>query len=188
MKSKNQQFWDETYTAGKDYSDLSEAQMEIIFKNTDSGSHLLDIGAGTGKLLKIAEGKNINSKGVEVSEVAITKAKERGISSEMVLLDTEMIEEYIDTNKYSKIVLKLVIAFIKNKINLLCWIKQHLTNDGELIIITPTISKENQFKVPGIAINQKELERSLNFIFGNFEIKDVMGTPNGNIFTYVCRD
>lgn len=186
MKSKNQTFWDDAYVGGKDYSDLTQEQIEIIFKGTDADSSILDIGAGTGKLMKVAEENGLRVAGIELSEVAITKAKERGVTGEIVHLDTEEIDGYVDESKYHKIILKLVIAFIKNKINLLSWIKDHLNHNGELIIITPTIGKDNEFKMPGIAINKNELERSLNLIFGNYKIRNEMDTPNGKIYTYVC--
>lgn len=187
MKSKNQTFWDDAYLDGKDFSDLSQEQIEIIFKNTNTDSSMLDIGAGTGKLMQVAEARGLRVSGIELSEVAIAKAKERGVEGKIAHLDTENIDDYADENKYDKVVLKLVIAFIKNKINLLFWIKNHLNQNGELIIITSTIDTNNDFKIPGIAMNKNELERSLDLIFGNYEVGNEMDTPNGKIYTYVCR-
>ncbi len=185
MIIKNEKFWNGKYEEGKDYTDLTPGQTEIIFSDLNSDSKLLDVGCGTGKLLKIAEEKGVKSYGIELSEVAISKAKERGVKSEMICLDTEKIEEYKTDIKFNKIVLKLVIAFIQNKVNLLNWIQEHLENSGELIIITPISNDEGQFKIPGIAVEQLDFENLLAQVFGKFEIGDIIETPNGKIYTYL---
>ena len=132
----------------------------------------------------LLEEKSIKCEGLEVSEVAIQKAKDIGVMSTFYNLDIEEIDEYKNENKYNEIILKLVIAFIRNRANLFIWIKEHLKENGEVIIITPTLSRENEIKMPGIAIKKTELENLLTFVFGKFEIKDVMETPNGKIYTY----
>jgi protein-L-isoaspartate(D-aspartate) O-methyltransferase len=187
MKIKKQLFWDDAYSNGTDYTDLNQNQLNFIFRDLNAESVILDIGSGSGKILKLCEEKGIKSKGIELSEVAITKSKERGVVSEQVHLDIDEMDDYFDIVKYDRVILKLVIAFVKNKTNLLTWIKSHLKNDGSLIIITPIYTKEEPWGKPGIEMKKTELENLIKLIFNNFEIVDEIDTGKGKVLTYLCK-
>lgn len=126
--------------------DKDRQYMDYFIKNFKSflprekNSHVLDIGIGNGKTLKVF--KNLgydNYMGIDIARDLIEEAKKRGLSCEYI----EDTNAFLDLNKekYSFVFLSHVIEHIpKNEaVIFLEKIKNSLANDGVLAITTPSV-------------------------------------------------
>lgn len=168
--------WDEAYASGRDYRVMNQLLLRKILAGTrqQSGT-VLDIGCGTGDLaVKLAQlGYKVT--GVDVSAVAIDKARERATQSnlaeavkfEQADFGTPSEREPFDSEKFDLITCKLVLAFIQDKADFLEWVSQHLTPTGSFILITPVLHDDIQVskRLENISVPLTELENLLGRFF-----------------------
>lgn len=87
--------------------------LEIIANLVKANSKVLDIGCGNGELLQyLKEHKNIDGRGLEISQQQITKALERGISA--VQGDAEKDLGFYPDNNFDFAILSQTIQATKN--------------------------------------------------------------------------
>lgn len=187
MEGKTRDFWNKNYQEDKDYREISNALIDKIITSSNQGKLLLDLGSGTGDLLRKFENLGYETIGLEISDEAVKIAKERGTKAELVLQNLDTLESYMLDKKFDIITVKLVFAFIKNKEVFLDWVKKHLNNDGVLVVITPIKSNDKPWTRPGIEIEESELELQLKNHFKQVELIDQEKGIHGYSNTYACK-
>ncbi len=186
MNNKTPIFWDESYAKAFDYRDLSKSVLTKIFNAKKNITSFLDLGSGTGGLMRKLEEKNITSSGVEWSKEAIKLAIERGTKGKIYEGNLDEIENLSLPEKFDIISIKLVLAFISNRAYLLNWCKEHLNPGGIVVINTPVISKTKFCNKPGIAIKEEEVNALLKMAFNKVELVDIEEALVSPVHTYFC--
>lgn len=181
------EFWENIFKSKNEYPELSETVLNKLFDAKNNITSFLDLGCGTGGLMRKLEQKNIPSSGVEWSNEAIKLAIERGTKGKIYEGNLDEIENLNLPEKFDVISIKLVLAFISNRAYLLNWCKEHLNPDGIVVINTPVISKTKVCSKPGIAIKEEEeVDALLKMAFNKVELADVEDAPVGPVHTYFC--
>lgn len=131
-------YWSDYYAQEKDFLQLSDASIaRMVSLNTDSivRNHL-DIGCGTGELVRQIAKLGYESTGVDPSSVAIKKARAIDSDYSVKFVQSDF-SKFQSSALYSLITVKYVIAFIKDIDVFLEKVKSLLTDNGTLVIITP---------------------------------------------------
>lgn len=186
MNNKTPTFWDENYAKSFDYRDLSELVLAKLFDAKKNITSFLDLGCGTGGLMRKLEEKNIKSSGFEWSNEAIKLAIERGTKGKIYEGNLDEIENLNLPDKFDVISIKLVLAFVSNRAFLLNWCTEHLNPGGIVLINTPVISKTKVCTKPGIAIKEEEVDALLKMAFNKVDLVDIEDAPVGPVHTYFC--
>lgn len=138
--------WNKCYHSGKDFRLISGEAIDKIlgYLKTDNLKTCLDIGCGTGQLSRELFHRGFNVVGVDVSDAAIARASSRTAFNEKGLVYKQNnIEDATDDSifkeTYGLITCKLVIAFIKDKINFLKTVYSLMKDDSIFVIITPAL-------------------------------------------------
>ncbi len=105
-------------------------KVKLISKLNKSTGTLLDIGAGTGDFLALAQKKGWNVKGVEPNDHAKKLARQKGI-------DLESKTEKLKTEKFDIITMWHVLEHISDLENQIKEVKRLLKFDGHLIVAVP---------------------------------------------------
>lgn len=176
-----QEYWDDVFLSGKDFALINNLFLDRILikiKNNKTPKEMLtalDIGCGTGDLLKKLADRSFVVDGVDASAAALEEARNRlGDHAGKLLcldLDREMLKE--TQEHYNLITMKLVLAFINNKAKLLDEIKTKLAPSGTFFLITPIINETMTLvtqKAQAISIPENEVEELLNTHFGSWEL------------------
>jgi 2-polyprenyl-3-methyl-5-hydroxy-6-metoxy-1,4-benzoquinol methylase len=108
--------------------------LDIVSKYKKKG-FLLDIGCGFGYLLEEAEKRGWESYGVEVSEYAANKAKER-IDRDRIMIGSVM-DLSLSQNKFEVITMVDLIEHIYDIKDILKKCRKLLKKEGLLVIVTP---------------------------------------------------
>lgn len=108
---------------------------EKISKLIKNSSSVLDIGCGNGRLLEhLIEKKNVEGMGIDFSEEALQIAKEKGIPTNKLDLESEELD--LD-RKYDYIVMSEIVEHLKNPEKLMSQVEDNFKNS--LIITLPNI-------------------------------------------------
>lgn len=141
-------FWNAGYNQGASYRTLNDIELAFIRKQIPKKSmRHLDIGCGTGDLVEWFSNEScIASTGIDVSDVAIYKARKNNVDNhkinfEIINIETEPIKHL---GTFDVITIKLVFAFLKSKRKVINKIKESLNTDGILIIINPVVTNPDE--------------------------------------------
>jgi|GEM_PF-1058194 len=136
-----QAFYSNEYFFGGSYSDYDadkiatrhtyEKMLDLIDTYRKPGSSLLDIGAATGMFLMWAKERGWKTLGQEISEAAVSKARERGIE-----MTTQKISQ-LSAAQFSAITMLDVIEHLDAPREAICDLKSRLEPEGILFINTP---------------------------------------------------
>lgn len=108
--------------------------IEKIFQQHPTNLKLLDIGCGSGRITKIIQDMGLQVKGIDISEVAVNKARQRGLTADVVDLDSGIPEP---TAHYDIILAGDIIEHVFDPINVLKECHRVLKDDGTCLITTP---------------------------------------------------
>lgn len=150
--------WDNIYKnyqkGGDAWATLSE-EIHPLFKQLLSQSnfelkHVLDIGCGTGKYLKILQTGGFKTDGIDSSETAVEMTKE-ALSDGTMILCADMFEFDIPQNKYDLIIsISTIHHGTKEQVqNLINRIYEAIVGNGYIFITVPDYEcskKWNTFK------------------------------------------
>ena len=126
-------FIEKIYQYVKKY--MLQKKINLIHKYTKNKGKILDIGAGTGDFLKIAQENGWKITGIEPERKARNRAGEKG-----VLLEEN--QEKID-DKYDVITMWHVLEHIPDLENQIIFLKNHLTDNGILVIAVPNYKSKD---------------------------------------------
>ncbi|MEK7565168.1 MAG: class I SAM-dependent methyltransferase [Patescibacteria group bacterium] len=191
-------FWNNIFSQDKDYVKISPNFLDEILNhiNLKENSKILDVGSGTGDLvIKLAK-KGFQSTGLDISDVALSKAKNKALEEKVENL-TNFIEFDADISDYKNIpnspfdliTCKLVFPFIKNRILFLKNIKNILARDGYFILITPVLYPKIEYSehLKKISVDKEETLNLLNQIFNKVEIfKETPIKENGTEIIFIA--
>jgi methionine biosynthesis protein MetW len=139
-KQSYEKYWQEkrseTLTRSGEKSFQSEIleSIETVLRN---GNRLLDVGCGDGSLIEIARSRFDEVYGCDISELILKDAKERGIISTCLDLNTGHLP-YRDKS-FNTITCLEVIEHVLNPIHLLKDLNRLLRPKGQLVLSTPNI-------------------------------------------------
>lgn len=188
--------WDSVFSEGKDFTTFNDIFIDRLLLpklGKKKNPVLLDIGCGTGDVLKKMMARGYSAYGVDASSVAVEAAKKRtGLSdTEVVLGDIEQgILERFRGKSFDLIVIKLVIAFVGDKRKTLESAKGLLSPTGKVLIITPLIYENIEYSNPrtkNIAVKEEEFSPLLASVFEQVEMihQDFLD-DNGVLGYYLC--
>lgn len=119
---------------------LEEWRMKRVGKWL-KGKKILDIGCGTGGLLTLIP-KEVKYTGIDIDKESIEKAKKRRKNNvKFYSLDISK-NKFPFKNKFDSIVLCAIIEHLDNPDQMLINLRHYLSNDGRIIITTPTEKAE----------------------------------------------
>lgn len=186
MNNKQKEFWDETFSNKVNYKEITTHALSELLATKNPVSSFLDLGCGTGSLMRIMELKGIETMGVEWSTEAIKQAEELGTKGKILNHNLDNIEDLVLDKKFDVISIKLVLAFITNKATLLKWSKEHLNEGGILMVNTPVSTKTKPSLKPGIAMKEIEVKNLLEMTFNKVTLVENDETGVGIVQTYFC--
>ena len=97
-----------------------------------SSEKILDVGCSDGHFLKILENQGNEAEGIDISEVAVSQARLKGVKAYCAELDT-----FTSKLKYNTIIAFDIIEHLLNPLDFIDAIKTHLNKGGNLILSTP---------------------------------------------------
>jgi len=100
-------------------------------------STVLDIGCGSGELASVLKNRGINVIGIDISEEALSEAKEFLLESFCFNLEAEKWPEELIVQKFDLIIASEVIEHLFDPGSFLRKIKKLLFSNGKIIITTP---------------------------------------------------
>ncbi|MEU6011450.1 methyltransferase [Streptomyces sp. NPDC047453] len=137
--------WSEHYSDGHGFRRLGEEEKRLIAEHAapaPDGGQALDIGCGTGELSVYLTSLGYTVDGVDFAEGALERARAEHAETPGVrwlCLDVENDDlEQLAGEGYDLITLRLAVAFLGNPTATLLRLAELLTEDGRLIVITPT--------------------------------------------------
>lgn len=179
MNNPQEQFWNDRFNEGADYTVLNEVFFDTIIAPTlhlSQEPEFLDIGCGSGQALELLASRGFMVDGCDLSTVALQKTSDRLQGSVRELSEIDLNDENITfPNKtYDLVLLKLVFAFIDEdkRISVLKKIQSLLKEDGIFLIMSPVmytgITYRNP-KIEKISVNEDELFSNLQEVFGTVQ-------------------
>lgn len=159
--------WNAIYSGkikANNFFQLKESQVLEVLNFFPDAKTALDIGCGRGELLSQLENKGIVVTGVDVSSVAIEKARKK--SNATLYCANFEIFTFPKKIKFDLIFVKFVLAYIKNKKDFMIRIVDLLSDKGGLVILSPVMSKQkNGREIEEIFVEQELLEKILSQYF-----------------------
>jgi SAM-dependent methyltransferase len=133
----------------------------VLDKLNLKGMRALDIGCGTGELLRQLASRGFDVTGVDLSDVAIKKAQAH--------TGTYIVGDFMDVSlpaKYDVIFINKVLAFANDKQAFLDKAKSLLSKNGKIVIITSILRSEYEDnyspRLKSISVDIKQLESLLS--------------------------
>lgn len=102
------------------------------YLNKQSGISMFEVGCATGFFMDLARQKGWQTEGIDISEYAVKKAREKGLLASVAIL-----ENYQTDKKFDVVAMQDVIEHVKDPIDLIRRAKSLLTENGLLLITTP---------------------------------------------------
>lgn len=114
-----------------------EVVNKVIEHYIEDNSVILDVGCGTGELAELVKKRGCRIYGVDSSEEAVKKAKNRFI--DIIQNDIETINSLPWEERFDIIILADVLEHLKNPLNVLIKLKEYLKDNGKFLISLPNI-------------------------------------------------
>ncbi|MFB6988730.1 methyltransferase, FxLD system [Streptomyces sp. NPDC056304] len=173
--------WSEHYTKGRGFRRLEDEEKRLLVEHTPApdGGHALDVGcgSGSGEMAAYLASLGYTVDGVDFAEGALERARTEQAGVEGVrwlCLDVEH-DDLVDLAEdgYDLIVLRLCIAFIRDRARVLRCLTARLREGGVLVVITPVVEHTAEER-RHIALDEDELA-ALNDGFERVERFDAEG-------------
>lgn len=163
MISKND--WNKLYAGGASYMPISEITLDELDL---SGTKALDIGCGSGMLLSQLSSRGFEVHGVDLSDVAIDKARQTLPSANLQAVD---FMDYQTNEIYDVVFINKVLAFADDKSKFVKKAMNLVKPGGKLAIITPVILEKYEPKysdrLRSISVYEKDLA---NILPANYQV------------------
>jgi ubiquinone/menaquinone biosynthesis C-methylase UbiE len=187
--------WDELFAKGAKYKPLNGEFLDVILRRAEKiigkkPKTAIDLGCGTGDVVLQFVEKGLTVTGIDFSEVAISKAKnkltEMNLKAEFIKTDLNN----LNLDKKADIIFcKFVLAFIEDKTKFLKSVKKMMRKNSVFILITPILRESVEYTKedkPFIAVDLKKLKKLFKENFGKVKIlnKDSFA-KNGEILSFL---
>lgn len=130
----NESYKDYRDVFGGDIAGMYSRRIELITYEVPIGSKVLDIGANSGEVMKIlAEKRQCDVVGVDMSEIAVAKAKEKGLN--VILGDAESLP--FPDKTFDVVLLLETLNHLWDPLKALLEVKRVLKDDGILLGSVP---------------------------------------------------
>ncbi|MEU1788099.1 methyltransferase, FxLD system [Streptomyces sparsogenes] len=137
--------WSEHYSGGRGFRRLGDEERGLLVEHAPvpEGGRALDIGCGTGELAVYLASLGYTVDGVDFAEGALERARAEhaGVAGvRWLCLDVEH-DDLADLadDGYALVVLRLCVAFIRDRARVLRRLAARLRESGVLVIITPVV-------------------------------------------------
>ncbi|MFD6334841.1 methyltransferase, FxLD system [Streptomyces niveus] len=154
--------WSEHYTEGRGFRQLGDEEKMLLVEHAPApgGGRALDIGCGTGEMSVYLASLGYTVDGADFADGALDRARAEHAEVEGVRwlsLDVEHEDlAGLAEDGYDLIVLRLSIAFIRDRARVLRALAARLRESGALVIITPIVENTPEER-RHIALDEKEL-------------------------------
>ncbi|MFJ2111927.1 methyltransferase, FxLD system [Streptomyces sp. NPDC087850] len=154
--------WSEHYTGGRGFRGLGDEEKRLLAELAPApeGGRALDVCCGTGGMAVHLASLGYTVDGVDFSDGALERARTEHAEVETVrwlCLDVEHDDPAgLAEDGYDLIVLRLAIAFIRDRARVLRGLSARLRKDGVLVVITPVVEHTPQ-EQRHIALDENEL-------------------------------
>ena len=188
--------WDQIHKSGKEYTLMPDQLVDLMLERANDPKTALDIACGTGDLVVKLARRGLAVTGVDVSGIALDKAKEKLSEAGA---NAALIEADFNAPNFSKklsgpfniIVIRLSLAFVNDKDAFLEKVKGLLAGDGVFICTTPVLLAGQTYddRQNRSSINESKLIGMLQKHFSSVSvlISDEVARPNWPLRTYLCR-
>ncbi|MBX3290080.1 MAG: class I SAM-dependent methyltransferase [Acidobacteria bacterium] len=131
----------ETFSSEGDLKEMTAKQrLKEICRRIRPSGKWLDVGASTGVFVKTLLEGSINAEGIEISETAVSLAKENGLPVKAGTLETHLTDE-----KYDAITAFDLIEHLIDPITFLKTAHSKLKPDGYLIMTMPNLNSLSRY-------------------------------------------
>lgn len=187
--------WNQIHASGKEYTPMPEGLVDAMLKEAGNPKTVLDIACGTGDLVVKLARRGLAVTGVDVSRVALDKAKEKLVDAGISAVLTESDFNAPDFGKelsgpFDLVVIRLSLAFVDDKDVFLGNVKNLLSDKGAFICTTPVLFPGQTYddRQSRISILEPELEKILkrHFLSVSILIDDEVNRPQWPLRTYRC--
>ncbi|MFF7209394.1 class I SAM-dependent methyltransferase [Streptomyces sp. NPDC008238] len=154
--------WDEHYAGGRGFRRLTASERELLAQHVPagSGSRALDVGCGTGELAVHLAGLGYAVDGVDFAESALERAGKRAPARGSVRWLCGDVEDgwpaELGDAGYDLVTLRLVVAFFRDRSDVLRRLAARLRPGGALVVITP-LAANTPAERRGIALDEDEI-------------------------------
>lgn len=154
--------WSEHYNGGRGFRRLGDEEKRLLVEHAPAaeGGRALDVGCGTGEMSVYLTSLGYTVDGADFAEGALERARTEHAEVEGVRwlnLDVERDDlAALAEDGYDLIVLRLCIAFIRDRARVLRALAARLREGGVLVIITPIVENTPEER-RHIALDENEL-------------------------------
>ncbi|MFD3970299.1 NUDIX domain-containing protein [Streptomyces cyaneofuscatus] len=163
------QAWQEHYAEGRGFRPVGEVERALLAEHVpvpDGGGRALDVGCGTGELAITLAGMGYAVDAVDFAEEALERARTEyaGVAGvrwqcldiEQDPLLAELPDRDGETAGFDLVVLRLSIAFVRNRTATLRLLSDRLRAGGTVVVITPLV-ENTPAERRNIALDEEEL-------------------------------
>mgnify|MGYP001590690790 CR=1 FL=1 len=194
------EFWNQIFSEGKKFRPLEGDELDsILEKAQQTIGHKIkraaDVGAGTGELALSLAQRNIDVTAFDISPVALGKAKELSFENYKDLITFQEFDlnkekfASIYKNSFDVVFAKFILGLksIESE-NLLDKLKELLTSEGILVIITPVLVKGQEYdeRQKNISVQKEVFETILSSKFKLVETLFEKGEVSWPLIAYLC--
>lgn len=154
--------WSEHYNGGRGFRRLGDEEKRLLVEHAPAaeGGRALDVGCGTGEMSVYLTSLGYTVDGADFAEGALERARAEHAEVEGVRwlsLDVERDDlAALAEDGYDLIVLRLCIAFVRDRARVLRRLAARLREGGALVIITPIVENTPEER-RHIALDENEL-------------------------------